>query len=890
MSESQKKVTPKDVSAFEREQLRFFLSGSDMAQALVELNPSLSWLPTLYQMNLLKDDAAVAVWVEQNFDSTDAVREVVENIRFFREESADILEARLNAKRNLLRPLLVKCWELIIRHVRNDRRGFPYRDWYDVLPRLKRGEHSTELLERAVKAVTPRLQVGKRFGWYDTEPEREIKEPSDLMSIKYVVEEGINEQEFFSVWPKGTADSAEQRLISMLTHALLNVLSDAVDVGVEHNEGLSISDTDVPSVAAHEQNAFKHGFLTIVRITVELWSRLAQKNTQMASAIFHEWKNTPFRLVHRMALFAAADPHIPPKEAADLLFHLPQGELFLTHSSVEVHRLIRSRWSEFDEDARAGIERRVIVGPPTNWFREGAELERAMDRHRFELLADFESSGVPLGGKAAELLAEIRQRHPQWRVADPERAAFLVWHGGVTSVVGDKKKLEAVPAEQLIAAALKAKDEEDFLEGDTWQAFVQNDPPKAFEGIERAAPGDKWNQEIWRTFFWSANKIADAPTLDRLARLLGKWPDDAPFDGTSVAAAWWLDEVADKLEDEALWSAWDLIVERAPRRTEVLNNDAFGTALNDTSGHLASILLKKIPQDKSDREFPQNLRARFDRLVSEEGVYGLLVHVRFAAAIAFLFERAPNWSTEHIIPKFFWNSTEAGAMWSARKYFNHIGSHTLFALTKEPFLQLFERSDAADEDIRVFSDWLALILIVNQAGKAHYALTPGEVRSVLRRAAHSSLSSFAHRLAIEMKSATEDEKVKVWSEIVGPVFQGAWPLDVDLQSSKETFKLVQLLRATGAAFPQAVEVVLPFVRAEDPRGHTSVYSLSEACEQLYASAPEKMLELLSAVVGDAPPQSIYGLGAALDKLSKVASQLVQTKRFQKLESQASPHG
>ena len=88
-SSTSKKVTPNDVTELEREQLRFLLSGSDMAQALVELNPSLSWLPTLYEMNLLKDDVAVAMWVEQNFDSTDAVREVVANLRFFREESAE---------------------------------------------------------------------------------------------------------------------------------------------------------------------------------------------------------------------------------------------------------------------------------------------------------------------------------------------------------------------------------------------------------------------------------------------------------------------------------------------------------------------------------------------------------------------------------------------------------------------------------------------------------------------------------------------------------------------------------------------------------------------------------------------------------------------------------
>jgi hypothetical protein len=207
---------------------------------------------------------------------------------------------------------------------------------------------------------------------------------------------------------------------------------------------------------------------------------------------------------------------------------------------------------------------------------------------------------------------------------------------------------------------------------------------------------------------------------------------------------------------------------------------------------------------------------------------------------------------------------------------------------------LFGRNDVGEEDIRVFSDWLGLILIVNQLGKADYALIPSEVRTVLRQAGHSSLSTFAHRLAIEMESAKESEKesekLHMWTDIIEPVFKGAWPLDLELQSSKETFKLVQLLRATGDAFPQAVEVVLPFVRAEDPRAHTSIYSLSQAGPTFYALAPEKMLELLSTIVGDAPPQSIYSLRTALDKLSKADPKLIHTKRFQKLESQASPHG
>ena len=71
------------------------------------------------------------------------------------------------------------------------------------------------------------------------------------------------------------------------------------------------------------------------------------------------------------------------------------------------------------------------------------------------------------------------------------------------------------------------------------------------------------------------------------------------------------------------------------------------------------------------------------------------------------------------------------------------------------------------------SQWLAVILLANQAGRADYPLTAAEVRSVLRRARHESLSSFAHRLAVEMESAKPEEKENIWGESVGPVFQGA---------------------------------------------------------------------------------------------------------------------
>jgi hypothetical protein len=349
MVETTQKTTPIDVSEFEREQLRFFLGNNDMGSILSEMNPSLAWLPILAEMNLLQNDAALPLWVERNFNSLDAVREVVANIRFFKTESARILEYRLNDQRDKVEPLLAKCWQLIIRHIRNAQYGALQNEWFEVLPRMKRGDLSPDVLERISHVLTPKLFVETRYGWYD-ELDHQIKTPTDVMSIKYRVDDGVSEDDFFSAWPKIASAATEEQLVRTLTNSLSRVLADAIDVGVESYVGLSISDVHVPSVATHEQNAYREGFLPIVRVIAELWSKLIQKNTRKARDILQEWESSDFRLVHRLALYAAADPKVPPQQEADVLIRLPQGELFLTNSQVEVHRLIRNRWGEFPSE------------------------------------------------------------------------------------------------------------------------------------------------------------------------------------------------------------------------------------------------------------------------------------------------------------------------------------------------------------------------------------------------------------------------------------------------------------------------------------------------------------------------------------------------------------
>ena len=237
-----------------------------------------------------------------------------------------------------------------------------------------------------------------------------------------------------------------------------------------------------------------------------------------------------------------------------------------------------------------------------------------------------------------------------------------------------------------------------------------------------------------------------------------------------------------------------------------------------------------------------------------------------------------------------WNSTTlvlvevsgGGEIGVGSKYSSTIGSPALFDLFKQPFLQMFGRIETPHEDLRTFAEWLTTIVIANYRDGAGYALLDTEARSALRRAGARALSSVAHRLAVEMERVTPDQKIERWQTVVGPVFRAIWPLDVELQTPAVTFKLVQILLATGEAFADAADVITPFIQPEVPRANTTIFSIAEAPDALYRAGPSKLLDIMAAVVGEAPPGSIYALGKALARLRAIDPPLADTRKYQKL--------
>jgi hypothetical protein len=565
---------------------------------------------------------------------------------------------------------------------------------------------------------------------------------------------------------------------------------------------------------------------------------------------------------------------------------LPAGELFLTSSSVEVHRLIDTRWNELTPEERQAIELRFAEGPPADWFTEDQAAN--VERCRFDLLGHLERSGIPLSRHAQAVLDDIRSRQPAWRLRPKDQAGFHFWHESGDWAVGDPSKLGNIPDADLVPAAKKAADAAEFMDGDPWRALTETDAPRALRGLAAQAFIGEWPVWAWQPFLWAASKLQDVDDVKRVAQLLLEWPKEN-FPEIATAASSWLNEAAKTLDDDLLWPLWDRIAEACTHaQEEPKTGDDLTTSLNHSSGRLVEVLVRKLTKGPSSREIPAAMNDRLNTIVDAPGRFGHLARIRMAKDVSLLFERAPDWTQKKVLPLFEWRCSEAPAAWSARKYASYIGSPELFRLTKQAFLDLFERAEASDEDIRTYADWLTAIMIANQSNRADYPISPAEARSALRKAGSKSLASVGHRLALEMERAKPEERAARWREVVGPVFQSIWPLDIELQTSGSTFKLVQILRASGSAFPQAAGIIIPFIRADEHGQHSSVYSIARAEDALYLSSPESMLDLTAAVVGGTPPRSLPDLHRILERIQKHAPGLADTKKFQKLLDLAKP--
>lgn len=241
--------------------------------------------------------------------------------------------------------------------------------------------------------------------------------------------------------------------------------------------------------------------------------------------------------------------------------------------------------------------------------------------------------------------------------------------------------------------------------------------------------------------------------------------------------------------------------------------------LNEDGGILAGILLDRMRSQwtKVWTRIPDEYAARFNLIVSATSRAAALARARLAWNTRFLFETDPDWTKQHLLPRFAWSDDEATLLWAARaRDHDFVGPPELFNALKAPLLEAFERPTVANETLQgLVEQLLCVALWASRDHESKFVLSAPETKHALsicpRPIRHHAAWLLMRWLSPEKDETPAFSPGDRWRKELGPLFVSIWPRDAAARDVETTKRLARMAMAAGDAFPDAVDSILEFI-------------------------------------------------------------------------------
>ncbi len=875
------------------------LGHGDAGRILGELSPSAAWLPILSDRGVLgRGGASAGSWIASRAGDPEMVRACAaappaDEAWWFIERNVEQLPAEYR-----------KAWRRIRRAVSSQSGGLLPR-WYVIRSRAKAGEVDHEVRRAVVESVVPQLRVRRPLRWPGTDEPEEAPVTARSLAEAYFEPSGHRPQvrDVLDVWPQDAV--AEERLLRALCRGIEEALEEARDV--DYVNGLDRSSFDVPSVADHPQNQYRGGFFPIVRLTAGVWERLAEKSASVARRLATPWSASEFALYRRLHLHALTNATVfQPGEALAALLALDDPAFWSGELRRETMRLMAQRWTEFPEETRAQLARRIHGGPPRSLFTDDAfkdedEWNSIRDHMIFVRLARIHGAVEGLDGDSLQVLADIKARHPAWIPGPGDRDDFGSWMSSSWGPEGDPALLSGIADAELVSHAMRLQREQPIGHSDVWRLFCEADPERALRGLHVEADSGRWEPSAWRDLLWAAAKTQRQALQREIAELIVRMPAAALLPITSSAASW-LRECRSLLLDDALalagpfLSVWDRLAEvvyadagpdAAATRSD--DEDLATAALNEPGGELSWTLCDALSAQEphAGSELGGELGGRFNRAVSAPGRPGLLARVYILRLLPWLYHVAPTWSGERLLPLLVPNHPEALLLWRARLGGDVPRLPALFNALKPHLLTLFQDEAMSRWEAQGLAHALLLPAIWRRLRPDDgWQIEPAEIRRALR-SAHAEVRHQAAWMLwnwMGEEKAEPVERAARWRAHVGPLFRDAWPLDVACRDSEISQRLVMMVLEAEDAFPDAVDAVAPVLVPYDMVTAIIGLDLDDRHKEMPERYPRAVVALLDALVD--PPRATppHDLGNVLARCVAADSGLAGEPAYRRLHA------
>lgn len=788
--------------------------------------------------------------------------------------TAELARIRAGAPNAIPGPLMRTLWRLLLTgRVKSWLRDFDLYRWRD---RFKCDGLTATLRLELREMLTPRVSLREPFRWPAEDGEaREPERIKDLVEWEIV----LTTDHVHSSLRDLPRDERWNAALPGLLADVSALLRDALDLMRELGSAEDRSDLSYmhqPSISEHPQNRDFHDWTALIDLTRDAWLATAAQSPARAALMAQAWWHTPYPLFRRLAFLAAAqDNVIPHRQALDWLLADDHWWLWSVETEREVMRLLVALAPRLDAVMLRELEQAVLAGPPRDMFKEDIEPERwtrITDREIWLRLAKVAEAGVVLGTVARDRLDGLSAQYPEWTLAADQRDEW--------------RKFVATPRRRReLIEWLRQQPGTDHWQEDDWRQRCRDNFATTACALCALAREGVWPTDRWREALqaWSEEKLLRR-AWRYMAPILATAPDEV-LQTLDHGVSPWLQSIAKTFEGhETLFFVLARRMLAQDHQDGVDTDDPVGRAINHPVGHVTEALLRWWYRRSLEdgQGLPDDIKPIFTEFCDPRIDKFRHGRVLLAAHVIALFRVDGDWATQHLLPLFVWQRSEAearaaweGFLWSPRLY------RPLMEMLKPAFLDTARHYAALGKHDGQYASLLTFAAL--DPGET---FTTAELAAATRALPPDGLHDAAQALVRALEGAGE-QRADYWTNRVAPYLHAIWPKTRDNVSPAIAESLGRLCVAAQDAFPEALTLLRAWLQ---PPAHPDylVHRLHEA--GLCGKFPEQALDFLSLVIGDQTQWPPSDLGACLDAMRIAAPELEADPLFERLMAYLRQHG
>ena len=631
---------------------------------------------------------------------------------------------------------------------------------------------------------------------------------------------------------------------------------------------------------------------------VGLFKQLIDKNPKYAKQEYLAWQIDDETVFARLRIWACGDKRVvPAKEAGEMFCGLTDRVFWDSRHQRDLLLVLAKRWSEFSQEVKIELGRRLLTGPPEreeeedSWYgehRASSALQRIhwLKSRGCDFSFDFEAESL-----------KLRKLAPNWQEEYATNAvASMEARGGWVQTNTEYSELLQVPLVDVLKKTLelRGRPHELLVKSDPFAGLAARRPARAFAALTNATKLNDYSPWAWRTFLNADERKSDKPRFMALiAERISQLPTSALGEIISPVSDW-LSVTSKVLVAKYpihFEHVWEKILSTLRFKPESAKSgvvrgskepDWIEEAVNAPVGKLAQLLMND-PQKQgveAGKGFPLPWIGRVDELLSLEGDLRRHALAMFGFHLEWFFAIDPAWTEKNLIPVLENEAHDQSALWAGFFWRAEVPGHELYRRLKPQLLTLAKEKSIARPH---HSEILAGILLAgwgtfDDVTKSRF-VTDAEMKDGLVNADDNFRLETLSQLE-RLSSAKEDNETS-WARQLTLFLNQVWPKQKIAKSPQTSARLCDLAFSDATNFPEKVDSILPLVTEID----AEYFGLNNLLvdDNLLKEHSEKTLELLWTVLPENAALWPLATEEVLERLGKADSNLLKDPRFVELK-------